>query len=80
MPIGNIAGGINRDIICNTDQMIGISVNESGTEVTAVTDIIADTLGDPVEISDFVADRPFIFIIEEQSTGTILYMGRVNQL
>lgn len=28
----------------------------------------------------FKADRPFMFILDEVSTGTILFMGRINTL
>ena len=52
-----------------------IEVNEKGTEATAATGI-GMTLGlSPKNI--FRADHPFIFIIQDKVTGSILFMGRV---
>ncbi len=53
-----------------------IDVNEEGTEAAAVTAVeISLTSAGPF----FVVDRPFIFTIQENSTGTILFMGKVNR-
>ena len=52
-----------------------------GTKAAAVT-IIGDSMVSPSSNyrEDFRADRPFIFIIDETSTGAILFMGMVNNL
>jgi len=53
-----------------------IDVNEEGTEAAAVTAVeISLTSAGPF----FVVDRPFIFTIQENSSGTILFMGKVNK-
>jgi len=53
-----------------------IDVNEEGTETAAVTAVeISLTSAGPF----FVVNRPFIFTIQENSTGTILFMGKVNR-
>ena len=60
-----------------------INVSESGTEAAAATAVImvASSVG-PGEPQPqpkiFNADHPFMFLIQEKSTGTILFMGRVN--
>ena len=60
-----------------------ISVDEDGTEAAAVT--LANTVTSivpgpsPKEVT-MVLDRPFIFAITEQSTGIILFMGKVVKL
>lgn len=33
-----------------------------------------------METKQFILDRPFIFLIKEKSTGTILFMGNVTDL
>jgi len=59
-----------------------IEVNEEGTEAAAVTAVeISLTSANPDSPTAmfFVVDRPFIFTIEENSSGTILFMGKVNR-
>ncbi|MGB7539945.1 MAG: serpin family protein [Anaerolineales bacterium] len=50
-----------------------ISVDEQGTEAGAST-VVIGTMGVP-EV--FSVDRPFIFVIRDNPTGTILFLGRV---
>lgn len=53
-----------------------IDVNEKGTVAAAVTAITGDgAFRSPYEV-DFIVDHPFIFIIREQSNGTILFIGQ----
>jgi len=55
-----------------------VEVNEEGTEAAAATAVIMDKLeAMPKPIPEFKADHPFIFIIQENETGNILFMGRV---
>jgi serpin B len=53
-----------------------IAVNEKGTEAGAATAvaIAKGAVGGPVE---FTVNRPFIFLIRDIKTGTILFIGRV---
>lgn len=51
-----------------------IEVNEKGSEAAAATGI-GLTYGGPKK--GFIADHPFIFIIQDKVTGAILFMGRV---
>ena len=56
-----------------------IDVNESGTEAAAVTIVGMDknAVGGPQEkVIYFFADRPFIFVIQEKSTGAVLFIGQ----
>jgi len=59
-----------------------VEVNEEGTEAAAATAVIMAPLGaagpqkEP-KIPIFRADHPFIFLIQQKSTGDILFMGRV---
>jgi serpin B len=57
-------------------------VDENGTKAAAETDImIKETAMMPSEETyNFIVDKPFVYVIEDQSTGMILFMGRVNSL
>lgn len=50
-------------------------VDEKGTEAAAVTAAIAEIVSMPWQ---FHADRPFFFLIRDNRTGTILFMGRYS--
>ncbi|MDR3047866.1 MAG: serpin family protein [Bacteroidales bacterium] len=53
-----------------------IEVNEKGTEAAAVTVVGLETsIGG---YNQFKADHPFLFMIQENSTGTVLFMGKVG--
>ncbi|KAM1991442.1 hypothetical protein ACFX15_032576 [Malus domestica] len=54
-----------------------IEVNEEGTEAAAVTGILAGSSLNPPDKIDFVADHPFMFVIREEITGTVLFIGQV---
>ncbi len=57
-----------------------IEVNEKGTEAAAATYVI-EAVGAMVNMtapSEFRADHPFVFIIQDDATGTILFIGRVS--
>ena len=61
-------------------QKANVTVDEEGTEAAAASYV---TMGrgrphdDPAPQRSFVADRPFLFLIRETSTGLILFVGRV---
>lgn len=50
-----------------------VEVNEEGTEAAGATAIVTDESGGPT----FRADHPFVFLIQDNDTGQILFMGRV---
>ena len=51
-----------------------IDVNEEGTEAAAVSTLSTVTSLPP----DFTANHPFLFIIQDDQSGTILFMGRLS--
>jgi len=54
-----------------------VAVDEEGTEAAAATAVIMVGTSAPVEPVVVTVDRPFIFLIRDISTGTILFLGRV---
>jgi len=56
-----------------------VDVNEEGTEAAAVTTVRVATLAimKPIQPFEMIVDRPFFFVIEDNQTGSILFMGVV---
>lgn len=57
-----------------------ISTDESGTEAAAVTTVgmvITSFPSEPQKV-EFNANKPFLYVIQENSTGAILFMGAVK--
>ncbi|KAM9853647.1 glia-derived nexin [Aulostomus maculatus] len=57
-------------------QKAKIVVNEDGTKAAAATTAILLARSSPPWVS---VDRPFLFLIRHNPTGTILFMGQINQ-
>ncbi|XP_026441696.1 serpin-Z1-like [Papaver somniferum] len=61
-----------------------IEVDEVGTKAASATAVVVKKVGvkgpsrvTPFPPVDFVADHPFMFIIKEEQTGAVLFMGHV---
>jgi serpin B len=84
--ISRIFGGGLKNIsdaelaVSNIKQKTFVEVNEEGTEAAAVTviEIIAISAIAPKPIP-FFANRPFLYLIKEKSTGAILFIGRMDE-
>ncbi|PRQ33657.1 putative Serpin family protein [Rosa chinensis] len=70
--------------VCNSMEIVHesvIEVDENGTTAAAATcGQLCFSSGkhyEPKEKVDFVADHPFMFLIRENMTGTVLFMGQV---
>lgn len=74
-----IADGI---AVSSVNHRAKVIVDENGTKAAAETDImVKETAMMPSEETyNFIVDKPFVYVIEDQSTGMILFMGRVNSL
>ncbi|XP_034023708.1 glia-derived nexin [Thalassophryne amazonica] len=57
-------------------QKAKILVNEDGTKAAAATTAILLARSSPPWV---IVDRPFLFFIRHNPTGTILFMGQINQ-
>jgi serpin B len=54
-----------------------VDVNEEGTEAAAATGVVvAKRAAVPVR-TQFVADRPFVYLIRDNHSGSILFLGRL---
>jgi len=54
-----------------------VSVDEEGTEAAAATAVIISLTAMPEAPVEMTLDHPFIFMIRDNVSGTILFMGRV---
>jgi len=57
-----------------------VDVNEEGTEAAAATAVAMEATAmrpNPEEPIEFRADHPFVFMLRDRQTGSILFMGRV---
>ena len=54
-----------------------IEVNEEGTEAAAVTTVVMHSLAirEPMKPFEMIVDRPFLFVIGDDQTKSILFMG-----
>ena len=69
--------GINRQgnlKITEVKHKTYVKVDEEGTEAAAVTSVEIGLTSAP---SSFTVDRPFLFVIHENHSGTILFMGKI---
>lgn len=53
-----------------------INVNEDGTEAAAITGVVAQ--GSDLPVNEIRFNHPFIFLIAEESTGSIIFIGKLN--
>lgn len=67
-----VIGGVVQKTFC--------AVDEDGTEAAAATAVVMRATSAPMgPPKDFVADHPFLFLIRDTKTGSILFMGRVTK-
>ncbi len=57
-----------------------VSVDEKGTEAAAATAVVIGTTAMPTNVVTLKIDRPFIFLIQDNQSGSVLFMGRVAAL
>ena len=59
-----------------------VSVSEERTEAAAASSVTVPTarIGPPPEIIEVTVDRPFVFVIRDIPTNTVLFVGRIVDL
>jgi serpin B len=55
-----------------------VDVNEEATEAAAATELYAAAGSEAAMSSTFRADHPFVFLIRENQTGSILFLGKMT--
>jgi serpin B len=55
-----------------------VDVNEGGTEAAASTGVLMARASIPEAPAAFRADHPFLFLLRDRHTGSILFVGRVT--
>jgi len=79
-------GAAEFEGIADTDEPIALdglyhetmlAVDEAGTEAAAATGATMGTVSIPPEAPDFTADRPFLCVIRDRETDTVLFLARV---
>jgi serpin B len=63
--------------ISNVIHRATISVGEAGTEAAAATAGVMPPSAIPEDLVTVIMDRPFLFLIRDMQTGTVLFVGRV---
>lgn len=71
--------------IGNAQHRAKIKVDEQGTEAAAVTEIVMVEAGAVPDFREprrvyFIAERPFLFVIRDFDSGTILFAGALNKI
>ena len=68
----------NRDLfIADVIHKAFVFVDEAGAEAAAATAVVVPTAMPPGESVEVTVDRPFVFLIHDIETGTILFVGRI---
>lgn len=71
------AGLVKRLMVTDILQKAGINVDEEGSTAYAATEVsLVNKFGIPTAI--FNASNPFVFYIEDENTGTVLFVGKVE--
>ncbi|KAF9613597.1 hypothetical protein IFM89_009267 [Coptis chinensis] len=70
----------DRLCVSNVHHKSHIEVNEEGTEAAAATfmcNIVGSARRQPLPCVDFMADHPFMFMVRDNESGMVLFMGHV---
>jgi serine protease inhibitor len=75
--------GISKDarlFISGVFHKAFIEVNEEGAEAAAATAVVvqAESIMEPQKERDFIANKPFLFILRDRITNSILFIGKVK--
>lgn len=59
-------------------QKAGIQIDEEGSTVYAATEVtLVNKFGENGP-REFIANRPFMFFIQDETTGTLMFAGKVT--
>jgi len=63
--------------ISSVDHKAVVEVSEKGTEAAAVTTIGIRSAQMQITTHRFVVNRPYLFLIRDDRSGSILFMGKI---
>lgn len=72
------SGYLDRLRVSQILQKAGIDLNEKGSTVYAATEVILVNKFGGDTMVDVIVNRPFMFVIEDESSGTVLFTGKVT--
>ncbi len=68
-------------VVSNVQHATSFSLDEKGVEAAAITDTEMDRLPGLIhEHIPFHVNRPFLFVLKEKSTNSILFIGKITKL
>jgi serpin B len=74
----NFTGIAPADLFIDyVDHKAVIEVNEKGTVAAAATNVGISLTSAPLSMPTFIVDRPFFFVMRDDRSGTVLFMGKV---
>ena len=76
-PAADFSGIASGVFITKVIHAAFIGMNEKGTEAAAATAVTGGYESAPHLRGNFVADHPFLFLIRDSRTGSILFLGRL---
>lgn len=65
--------------ISRVQQNTFVNVDEEGTEASAAT-VTGIQLTSAPSFAEVVVDRPYLFVIRERLTGTVIFMGKISNM
>jgi serpin B len=72
---------LEKLLISNVKHKTFIEVDEVGTEAAAATSVEMAVTSAPIDKpKEFVADKPFLFVIREKQTGVVLFTGAIRSV
>lgn len=78
IPGGNLSGMAPGAIIGAAVHAANITVDETRTVAAAATAVVAARTAMPPPPLRIAVDRPFLFVVQHEATGTPLFVGRVT--
>jgi serpin B len=80
-PNADFSGMTGKRDLCISEviHQVFVTVDEKGTEAAAATAAVMamTTIRPSSDIKVFIADHPFVFCIKDNSTDSILFMGKI---
>jgi serpin B len=74
----DLSGIVNGYYVSDIFHKAFIEVNEKGTTAAAATAVTIEPRSAPTNANYFIANKPFIFLLRDTKTGSIIFIGKVE--